>query len=75
MTITILTPILRQLLQAIGGYLIAKGYFDEATADAFIGIGINLLTLVWWAVDRYRINRANKTNAIIADAVTDKAGA
>lgn len=75
MTIDIFIPILRQLLHMAGGYLIAQGYFDEGAQDAFIGVGINAVTLIWWAFDRYRINRANKIIAQVAADNTDPAGA
>jgi len=75
MTIDLFIPILRQLLHMAGGYLIALGYFDEGAADAFIGVGINLFTLGWWAIDRVRINRANKILAKVAADKTDAAGA
>jgi len=60
MTIDLFIPVLRQLLQIIGGVLLAKGYFDSATLDAFVGLGVNLLVLGWWLFDRSKINRINK---------------
>lgn len=75
MTIDLFIPLLRQLLHIFGGYLIAQGYFDEGAAEALVGLGVNLFTLGWWLVDRYRINRANKAIAKIADDKTDVAGA
>lgn len=67
MTIDLFIPILRQLLQVVGGILLAKGYFDSATVDAFVGLGVNVLVLVWWLFDRNKINRRNLINKYIAD--------
>ncbi|MDX0180834.1 hypothetical protein GOC16_08210 [Sinorhizobium meliloti] len=67
MTIDLFVPILRQLLQVLGGILLAKGYFDSATVDAFVGLGVNILVLVWWLFDRSKINRRNIINKYIAD--------
>ncbi|MGN7750554.1 Pam3-gp28 family putative phage holin [Sinorhizobium sp. 22678] len=67
MTIDLFIPILRQFLQVVGGILLAKGYFDSATVDAFVGLGVNVLVLVWWLFDRSKINRRNLINKYIAD--------
>lgn len=67
MTIDLFVPILRQFLQVLGGILLAKGYFDSATVDAFVGLGVNILVLVWWLFDRSKINRRNIINKYIAD--------
>jgi hypothetical protein len=75
MNITIAAPIIRQLLQVVGGFLIAHGYLDEGMSDTFIGLGLNAATLIWWAYDRHRINKVNRTIAKIAHDATDKAGA
>ena len=67
MTIDLFIPILRQMLQVIGGVLLAKGYFDSATVDAFVGLGVNVLVLLWWLFDRNKINRKNLLNKYIAE--------
>jgi hypothetical protein len=67
MTIDLFVPILRQFLQVLGGILLAKGYFDSATVDAFVGLGVNVLVLLWWLFDRSKINRRNIINKYIAD--------
>lgn len=67
MTIDLFIPILRQFLQVVGGILLAKGYFDSATVDAFVGLGVNVLVMLWWLFDRNRINRKNLINKYIAD--------
>lgn len=67
MTIDLFIPILRQLLQVVGGVLLAKGYFDSTTVDAFVGLGVNVLVLGWWFFDRSKINRRNLINKYIAD--------
>lgn len=36
MTIDLFIPILRQILQIVGGILIARGYFDQGMADALV---------------------------------------
>lgn len=75
MTIDLLIPLIRQLAQILGGILIARGIFDDGTAEAFVGAVANLAVLIWWLVDRYRINRANRAIAKIAHDATDQAGA
>ena len=75
MKIDLFIPILRQILLGVGGYLVGAGIIDDGVMDAFVGIGINAFTFAWWAYDRYRINQANKINAAIVEAVTDKVGA
>lgn len=67
MTIDLFIPILRQILQIVGGILIARGYFDHGMADALIGLGVNILVLGWWLFDRSKINRRNLINKYIAD--------
>jgi hypothetical protein len=54
MNYTLLVPIIRHGLQALGGYLVARGYLDESSSEAFIGFAINGGALAWWAVDRWR---------------------
>lgn len=48
---------LRQILQIIGGWLIAKGWLDDGSLDAIIGIVINGAVFVWWLVDRRRARK------------------
>jgi len=67
MTIDLFVPILRQFLQVVGGILMAKGYFDSATVDAFVGLGVNVLVLGWWAFDRSKINKKNLINKYLAE--------
>lgn len=67
MTIDLFVPVLRQILQIVGGILIARGYFDQGMADALVGLGVNLLVFGWWLFDRNKINRRNLINKYIAD--------
>lgn len=67
MTIDLFIPILRQILQIVGGILIARGYFDQGMADALVGLGVNVLVLGWWLFDRSKINRRNLINKYIVD--------
>ncbi|RVQ21838.1 hypothetical protein CN067_11950 [Sinorhizobium meliloti] len=67
MTIDLFIPIIRQVLQIAGGFLIARGYFDQGMADALVGLGVNVLVLGWWLFDRSKINRRNLINKYIAD--------
>ena len=67
MTIDLFVPILRQLLQIVGGILIARGYFDQGMADALVGLGVNVLVLGWWLFDRNKINRRNLINKYVAE--------
>lgn len=70
MDIALLIPILRQILQAIGGALIARGYLDEGSAEALVGIVINAIVFIWWLIERYQINKRNKAVKELAkDAV------
>lgn len=75
MNIDLLIPLIRQLAQIVGGMLIARGIFDDGTAEAFVGAVANIAVLIWWLVDRYRINAANKAIAKVASDKTDTAGA
>jgi hypothetical protein len=59
MDIALFIPILRQILQVFGGYLIAHGVLDDGASDALIGLGVNGATFAWWLYDRWRINRHN----------------
>ncbi|SCD24313.1 hypothetical protein [Brucella inopinata] len=60
MDITLLIPIIRQILQVAGGFLIARGWLDDGAADALIGIVVNAIVFGWWLIDRYRINKKNR---------------
>lgn len=53
MTYELLVPIIRHGLQALGGFLVAAGYFDESMVDTFIGLGINGGAFLWWAVEKW----------------------
>ena len=75
MTIDLLIPLIRQIAQIVGGMLIARGVFDDGTAEAFVGAVTNIAVLIWWLVDRFRINEANKAIAKVASDKTDGAGA
>lgn len=75
MTIDLIIPLIRQLAQILGGILIARGIFDDGTAEAFVGAVANIAVLIWWLIDRYRINAANKAIAKVASDTTDVAGA
>ena len=57
MDIALLIPIIRQILQVIGGMLIARGWLDDGAADALIGVIVNGIVFVWWLYDRHRINK------------------
>ncbi|NTS31247.1 hypothetical protein HQ945_08265 [Phyllobacterium sp. BT25] len=70
MDIALFIPILRQILQALGGLLVGYGYFDETGWTAASGLIINLVTTGWWLYDRWQINRANRAVKEVAkDAV------
>lgn len=61
MDIALLIPVIRQILQIAGGFLIARGWLDDAGADALIGILVNVIVFAWWLFDRRKINKANQT--------------
>jgi hypothetical protein len=50
-------PVLRHVLQAVGGFLVASGWIDESMADTFIGLGINAGAFAWWAVEKWLSKR------------------
>ncbi|MCO7727381.1 hypothetical protein NJB93_12330 [Brucella intermedia] len=60
MDIALLIPIIRQILQVIGGVLIARGWLDDGSAEALIGIIVNGIMFGWWLFDRHRINKRNR---------------
>lgn len=60
MDIALLIPIIRQILQVAGGFLIARGWLDDGAADALIGIIVNAIVFGWWLIDRHRINKKNR---------------
>ncbi|MBK3745860.1 hypothetical protein G3A39_42655 [Paraburkholderia aspalathi] len=59
MNIGLYLPVIRQLLQIIGGFLIGWGWLDDGSAEALIGIIINGIVFGWWLIDRHRINARN----------------
>lgn len=60
MDIALLIPIIRQILQVVGGVLIARGWLDDGSAEALIGVIVNGIMFGWWLFDRYRINKRNR---------------
>lgn len=54
MEYTAIMPVVRMLMQAVGGALIARGWLDASALDPFIGVGINAGALAWWLIDRRR---------------------
>lgn len=60
MDIALLIPVIRQILQIAGGFLIARGWLDDGAADALIGIIVNAIVFGWWLIDRHRINKKNR---------------
>lgn len=60
MDISLFIPIIRQILQVIGGVLIARGWLDDGSAEALIGIIVNGIMFGWWLFDRHRINKRNR---------------
>ncbi len=55
MEISLLIPLIRQILQAVGSYLIARGYLDSGAADALTGALVNGVVFVWWLVEHLHI--------------------
>ena len=60
MDIALLIPVIRQILQIAGGFLIARGLLDDGAADALFGIVVNAIVFGWWLIDRHRINKKNR---------------
>lgn len=52
-----ITGIFRAILAAGGGYLVGKGYLDDATLNTIIGAVLTLGTAVWSVIN----NRSGKT--------------
>jgi hypothetical protein len=44
---TLLIPIVRHGLTALGASLVAKGYLDASGTDMIVGIGVNVMSLGW----------------------------
>ena len=59
MEIGIVTPIIRQVLMAVGGVLIGKGYIDQTGFELVSGVVLQVVPLIWWFFDRKKINDAN----------------
>lgn len=57
MEINLLLPLIRQILQAVGSYLIARGYLDTGAADALTGLVVNGVVFVWWLVEHLHIRQ------------------
>lgn len=57
MEISLLIPLIRQVLQAVGSYLIARGYLDTGAADALTGALVNGIVFVWWLVEHLHIRQ------------------
>ena len=72
MDIALIIPIIRQILQVVGGVLIARGWLDDGAVDALIGIIVNAFVFGWWLIERHRINKANRT---IKQTVEDNSNA
>lgn len=60
MDIALLIPVIRQILQIAGGFLIARGWLDDAGVDALIGIVVNVIVFGWWLFDRRKINQKSR---------------
>ncbi len=59
------TPVLRHVLQFVAGALVMKGYIDEGTSEAVVGIGMGAFTVLWFFLTKPSAN-AEK----VAEAVT-----
>lgn len=44
--------IVRTVLSALGGYLVGKGFVDEATATSLAGAGATILAAIWSVVSK-----------------------
>lgn len=53
MSYSMLVPLLRHGLQALGGWLAATGYLDESMTEAFVGFGLNAVALAWYLAERW----------------------
>lgn len=45
-------PILRHALQAIAGFLAAKGIIDGSMEEAIVGFGVSAATIAWFWWER-----------------------
>ncbi len=48
---------IRQVLQAVGSYLIARGYLDTGAADALTGALVNGIVFIWWLMEHLHIRQ------------------
>lgn len=72
MNITLFIPLIRQILQIIGGMLVARGILDTGAEEAFVGFGVNAATLIWWLYDRWKLNRQNEAIKKLAETHAGK---
>lgn len=47
MTKTELKGVIRALLAAAGGFIVARGWIDQETMVALVGAGATVLTAIW----------------------------
>jgi hypothetical protein len=47
--------IIRSVLMAVGGILVTLGYMDESTVSTVIGAILSVLTAIWGATDKLKV--------------------
>lgn len=53
MTIEMVTALIRHVLTFGGGWLVALGWFDDATMQTGVGALVTLIGVVWSVVAKY----------------------
>jgi len=46
--------IIRIVLQIIAGAMVSRGMMDQGLVTEFVGAGISIVSLIWWAVFDHR---------------------
>ena len=49
---TAIMGVVRHLLTAAGGYLVAQGALDAAAAETLVGAGVSIVGVVWSVWDK-----------------------
>lgn len=55
MTSEAIGGIVRAVLAALGGYLVGKGYFDQAAVNELVGAGVVIATGVWSVLNKRKL--------------------
>lgn len=54
MNLSTFLPTLRHVFQYGAGFLTSKGVIDGSLEETVVGIGVGVVTLVWWFVTKQK---------------------